>query len=222
MSRVTACVLVLDGWTAAEETLASIRRIGLNAAVGLIGDGQGPEPDGVEVHSIEWRGDFGDARNQLAEKLSADWLLWLNDDEELVAFTEPRTDDPCAGVWIEDSADMTPRAAVRLQRRGGAHWTGALHETLAAKGGGELEIIDGIRLRGRGDRTRERLERHHAMATENPGGYGATLAEARHARESQPTGQDFMLWLRAYKEAAKTPDHAWCSAREWSRVCLWP
>lgn len=204
-SVVIACVLVLDGWAAAEETLASIRRIGLNAAVGLIGEEIGERPDDVEVHSLEWRDDFGHARNQLAEKLTADWLLWLNDDEELIAFTEPRTDDPRAGVWIEDSADMTPRAAVRLQRRGRAHWTGALHETLAAEGGGELEIIDGIRLRGRGDRTRERLERHHAMATENPGGYGAALAEARHARETQPAGQGFMLWLRAYKEAAKTP-----------------
>ena len=81
MSRTVACVLVLDGWAAAAPTLASIRRLGLDSAVGVIGEAHGPRPDGVEVHLLEWRDDFADARNQLADKLSADWLLWLNDDE---------------------------------------------------------------------------------------------------------------------------------------------
>ena len=205
MSRTVACVLVLDGWAAAQPTLASIRGHGLDIAVGLIGAEKGDRPDDVEVHEIEWRDDFADARNRLADRLAADWLLWLNDDEDLIAFAEPGMDAPYAGVWIEDSEDWTPRMAVRLQRREGARWLGALHETLVAEGGQAVGIIDGIRLRGRRERTRERLMRHHAMACRGGDGYGFALAEARYASAINPQGQDFMLWLRAYKEAAKTP-----------------
>lgn len=206
MSRTVACVLVLDGWAAAEPTLASIRRLGLDAAVGVIGEARGEPPDGIAVHRLEWRDDFADARNQLAEKLSADWLLWIDDDEDLIAFAEPDVDAFFAGIWIEDDDEHTPRMAVRLQRRRGeARWSGALHETLAADGGGPAGIVDGIRLRGRRDRTRERLERRHAMASKGRNDYGSALAEARHAQEVKPSGQDFMLWLRAYKLAAELP-----------------
>lgn len=201
-----ACVLVLDGWAAAEATLASIRGFGLAIAVGLIGEENGERPDDIEVHEIDWRDDFGDARNQLAEKLTADWLLWLNDDEDLIGFVEPDPDAPCAGVWIEGDEEWTPRAAVRLQRRrGSARWSGALHETLTADGGGEAAIVDGIRLRGRRDRSRARLDRHHAMAAQGRDGYGYALAEARHAQASGPNAKTFMPWLRAYKLAAEQP-----------------
>ncbi|MEE9249987.1 MAG: 50S ribosomal protein L11 methyltransferase, partial [Alphaproteobacteria bacterium] len=122
----------------------------------------------------------------------------------LIAFAEPETDEPFAGVWIEDSDEWTPRLAVRLQRRrSDARWVGALHETLIANGGGRVGIVDGIVLRGRRDR--ERLARHHAMATPGRDQYGFALAEARHANEVKPSGRSFMLWLRAYKLAADLP-----------------
>ena len=206
MSHTVACVLVLDGWSAAQPTLASIRRLGLDAAVGVLGEERGERPDDVEVHLLEWRDDFGDARNQLADKLSADWLLWLNDDEDLIAFAEPDLDEPCAGVWIEHGAEWTPRMAVRLQRRrGGARWAGALHETLTADRAGPLRIIDGIALNVCRDRTRARLDRHHEMASRGAGGYGFALAEARHTQASGLDAKTFMLWLRAYKAAAEAP-----------------
>ena len=49
-----------------------IRRFGLDIAVELVGEESGNRPDDIEVHEIEWREDCGNARNQLAEKLSAD------------------------------------------------------------------------------------------------------------------------------------------------------
>ena len=199
MSRTVACVLVLDGWAAAQPTLASIRGHGLDIAVGLIGAEKGDRPDDVEVHEIEWRDDFADARNRLADRLAADWLLWLNDDEELTAFAAPETGAPYGGVWIEDSAERTPRMAVRLQRRGEARWAGPLHETLVATGGQAVEVVDGIRLRVRCVQTRER---HHAMASRGGEGHGFALAEARHAQASGPDAKTFMPWLRAYKLAA--------------------
>lgn len=206
MSRTAACVLVLDGWAAAEPTLASIRRLGLDPAAGVIGEARGERPGGVAVHRLDWRDDFADARNQLADKLSADWLLWLNDDEELIAFAEPDMDEPYAGVWIEDGDEWTPRLAVRLQRRlDDARWIGALYETLAADHRGPLKQIDGIRLRVDGARRHDRRERHHHMASRGLCGYGYALAEARHAEEVKPSGRDFMLWLRAYKLAAELP-----------------
>ena len=203
MSSVVACLLVLDGWTASESTLASIKQRGLAIAVGIIGEAHGERPDGIEVHALEWRDDFADARNQLAEKISADWLLWINDDEELIAYAEPDLEAPLAGVWIEDSEEYTPRMAVRLQRRrDDAHWRGALHERLVAEGAVTVGIVDGIRLRGRGERGRERLERHHAMAARGCDEYGVALADARYANREVSFGKDFMPWLRAYKLAA--------------------
>ena len=206
MSRTVACVLVLDGWAAAGATLASIRRLGLDIAVGLIGAESGERFDDIEVHEIEWREDFADARNQLAEKIEADWLLWLNDDEELIAFAEPDRDEPFAGVWVEHDADWTPRMAVRLQRRqGGARWSGALHEILITDGGGEVGLIDGITVKVTQDRTRARLDCLHEMSARGQGGYGFALAGARHAQASGPNAKTFMPWLRAYKAAAALP-----------------
>ena len=206
MSRTTACVLVLDGWTAAAATLASIRGLGLAMAVGLIGEERGRRPGDVEVLAIDWRDDFADARNQLADRLTADWLLWLNDDEDLIAFAEPDLEGPRAGVWIEHGAAWTPRMAVRLQRRrNDARWSGALHETLIAEGGAAVGIVDGIHLRVARDRTRARLDVHHAMASRGRGGYGFALAEARHAQTSGPNAKPFMAWLRAYKLACEPP-----------------
>ena len=199
MSRTTACVLVLDGWAAAEATLASIRGLGLAMAVGLIGEERGRRPGDVEVHDIDWRDDFADARNQLADRLTADWLLWLNDDEDLIAFDEPALEGPRAGVWIEHGAAWTPRMGVRLQRRqGDARWSGALHETLISDHQGPVGMVDGIHLRVARERTRARLDVHHAMAARGRGGYGFALAEARHAQAMELRGRDFMLWLRAY------------------------
>ncbi|MCH7555095.1 MAG: 50S ribosomal protein L11 methyltransferase [Proteobacteria bacterium] len=206
MSRATACVLVLDGWAAAEATLASIRGLGLAMAVGLIGEERGKRPGDVEVLTIDWRDDFADARNQLADRLTADWLLWLNDDEDLIAFAEPELEGPRAGVWIEHGAEWTPRMAVRLQRRrSDVRWSGALHETLIADGEGAVGMADGILLRVARERTRARLDVHHAMAARGQGGYGFALAEARHAQAMELRGRDFMLWLRAYKLACEPP-----------------
>ena len=204
MTRLVVCVLALDGRAAAECSVASARRFGLDVAVGVVGEACDDHQPGVETHVIDWRDDFGDARNQLAAKLTADWLLWLNDDEDLIAFAEPELDEPFAGVWIEDEEEWTPRLAIRLQRRqGGARWSGALHETLIADGGEEVGMVEGIRLKGRRDRTRARLDFHHVMASRGQGGYGFALAEARYAKEVKPRGQDFMLWLRAYKLASE-------------------
>ena len=40
----------------------------------MVGEERGERPEDVEVHLLEWRDDFGDARNQLADKISAIFL----------------------------------------------------------------------------------------------------------------------------------------------------
>ena len=77
MSRTTACVLVLDGWAAAEATLASIRGLGLAMAVGLIGEERGRRPGDVEVLTLDWRDGFAPARTPLRDTPTAAWLPGL-------------------------------------------------------------------------------------------------------------------------------------------------
>ncbi len=108
MTRVVVCVLALDGGEAAERAVGSARRFGLDVAVGVVGEEGGACPSGVNVHRIEWRDDFADARNQLADQVTADWLLWIDPDEELAAYAPggiDRIDEPFAAVWLADRKD---------------------------------------------------------------------------------------------------------------------
>lgn len=209
MNAVVACVLVLDGWAAADETLRSIKCHGLTAVVGLIGEESGKRPNDVTVHRVDWHDHFADARNQLADRLCADWLLWLNDDETLDSFDTPPLQSLRAGVWINDGDEMTPRLSLRLQRgRCDIRWSGALYETLVSDDPGPIEIVDGIVIRVNATRRRDRLNHHHQMALRGGlSGYEHALAEARHATFMDQSSDDFMHWLRAYKLSAPLPDH---------------
>ncbi len=105
MTRVVACVLALDGLSAAERTIASAQRFGLDVVVGLADEVEGEGSTGGEIRHIDWRENLADARNQLAALVDADWLLWIDPDEELAAFDVARIDGlkgPVAAVRLRD------------------------------------------------------------------------------------------------------------------------
>ncbi len=220
VSRLVVCVLALDGREAAERAVSSARRFGLDVAVGVVGEEGGECPDGVNVHRLEWRDDFADARNQLAAQVTADWLLWIDPDEALVAFQDPaldRLDEPFAGVWLEDRKDHTPRPAIRLQRRRpDVRWWGAVNETLVAKEGGPLVILDEVRLKSFGyedsQLARRKLERNHRIASlrraAGADDFGLALEGARCAEAAEHGSAAFVAWLRAFKHPGARPPWA--------------
>ena len=217
MTRVVVCVLALDGGEAAERAVGSARRFGLDVAVGVVGEDGGACPSGVNVHRIEWRDDFADARNQLADQVTADWLLWINDDETLAEYAPGgigRLDGPFAAVWLADRKDHTPRPAIRLQRRrAGVRWAGAVNETLVAEEGGPLVILDELQLKGFGhedpERARRRLERNQRIVglqrAAGADDFGLALEEARLTDAAEPAATALMAWLRAFKHPEAKP-----------------
>ncbi|MCH7931864.1 MAG: insulinase family protein [Proteobacteria bacterium] len=149
--------------------------------------------------------------------MTADWLLWIDPDEELAAYAPggiDRLDEPFAAVWLADRKDYTPRPATRLQRRrAGVRWAGAVNEALVAKEGGPLVILDELQLKGFGhedpERARRRLERNQRIVglqrAAGADDFGLALEEARYAEAAEPAATALMAWLRAFKHPQARP-----------------
>ncbi len=102
---------------------------------------------GAQVHEFTWTGDFSAARNESLRHATGDWILWLDADEHLVPEDGPKLRELARRTWVEgwsilethmlgDSDDFGATAThspMRLfQRRPEHHWTGAVHEQVAA------------------------------------------------------------------------------------------
>ncbi len=222
MTRVTACILSDGDWRAANRAAASAQRFGLEVVVGATGQRpRGAPLAGLRVVPVVWRDDFADARNQIADALAprgparrredGGYLLWIDSDEELVAFPgrDIALDGPSLAVRLIDRDDLTPRAAQRLQRRAPTpRWRGAIHETLPTGDAG-LALVEDILIRHRGYDDPRRLaakRRRNAriVARERARGrddFALALEAARMARG----GAAVMAWLRAFKHPHATP-----------------
>ncbi len=217
MVRPLVCILGTGDWSETNRAVASARRFGLGVAVGVSGEqARGtPHPD-ARRYPVEWRDDFADARNQLAERVTADglpggYLLWLDSDEELIAYPEddPGFEGPCAAALITDHTDLTPRAIRRLQRRAPLEsWVNAIHETLPS-GGVDPPIVAAIAIRHHGyddpARVAAKQQRNaRIVARERAAGrdyFTLALEEARAATG----GEAFMAWLRAFNHPEAVP-----------------
>lgn len=90
------CILSDGDGPTLKDATASAQRFGLAVLIGLSagtqrGSQRGVGADGAERVGIAWRDDFADARNQLSKIAHAHYaqypyLLWLDSDEELVAW----------------------------------------------------------------------------------------------------------------------------------------
>ncbi len=217
MTSVLACILAPDGVGGAERTINSLTRFGLPVAVGTREDAAGAGLPGVQIHRLEWQCNLADTRNQLAALVEADWLLWIDIDEELTVFDAARiagVEGPLAAIWLRDRLGFTARPALRLQRQGGAaRWTGTVHEILSANCDEALATIDDIRLESFAFENPERIEKRRARDSRlaaqaqaaGDGSFEVLLALAR-AEENAMRGSDaFMAWVRAYNHPGAAP-----------------
>ncbi len=217
MARPLVCILGTGDWPETNRAVASARRVGLGVAVGVSGEqARGTPHADARRYPVEWRDDFADARNQLAERVTADglpgdYLLWLDSDEELIAYPEddPGFEGPCAAALITDRADFTPRAITRLQRRAPlARWIYPIHETVPFGGAGP-PLIETIVIRHYGYEAPARVEEkrrrnlrivERALAAGHDH-YVLALGKARAATG----GAAFMAWLRAFNHPEAAP-----------------
>jgi ribosomal protein L11 methylase PrmA len=198
-------VLALDGLATGERTIASLRRFGLPLVVGVEHREDAVGVPDAEINQIDWRDDFADARNQLAGLIDADWLLWIDADEELAAFDATEIaglQAPVAAVWLNDRRGYTARWVLRLQRLGtDARWAEA------------LVALDGIRFdsfasensqQAQQDRSRlgDVAARAEATGTD---GFAVALLNARSAEAKEHGSVAFMAWVRAFNHVQGGP-----------------
>jgi hypothetical protein len=109
----------------------------------------------VNVQRGEWRDDFAWAREQSFAMVSPDveWVLWLDDDDELVggehlrshaAAADPETDG--FSLVYDYARDEEGRTVMqlwreRLVRRSRLRWVGAAHEILRPGDGSEPRVV---------------------------------------------------------------------------------
>jgi tetratricopeptide (TPR) repeat protein len=96
---------------------------------------------GARVVSVAWADDYSAARNFALDHATGDWVLWLNPDEELPAFSHPHVRDAVVRAEAfaytvvlqhlqnaEQTAVFTEPGQVRLfRRRPGVRFAGRLH-----------------------------------------------------------------------------------------------
>ena len=215
MTGPTVVILSPGDATAAGPAIASAAALGLPVVVGVTGQrAVGAFDPAVRVVPVTWREDFADARNQVLDQVDAPWLLWLDDDERLVACAADLEclSDAAYGVWIRDRADLTPRPIVRLQRHAaGARWAGAVHEMLTGLGDGDPVILDGVVIEhdGYADTAilRAKRERNHALAVAaRRRGEDSWVLALEDARYAEATGCDaFRAWLAAFNHPEAAP-----------------
>jgi len=87
--RLSAAIVALDDHDLLPETIESLRTIADDIAVLRMSNPGGCDPfpqlDGVVVHYAAWKQHFSAARNQLLNKVTGDWVLWLEPGERLEA-----------------------------------------------------------------------------------------------------------------------------------------
>lgn len=207
------CILSTGDWHETNRAIASARRFGLAVAVGETGQIRRGAPDSdARRHALEWRDDFASARNQLATKvagddLAGDYFLWLDSDEEIVAFPDDglRLDGPCLSVLIVDRADLTARPILRLQRRAPLdRWKHAIHETLPL-GGAEPPIVDSVVIRHHGyddpALVAAKLRRNQRIVLREIAAGRDYFALALEQARAATGNAAFMAWLRAFHRA---------------------
>lgn len=116
----------------------------------------------IRYFDIEWTEDFSAARNQVMEKITGDYFLWLDGDDELVGGDQlqgliqqnPNVDAFYMGYdYARDENDncvcyLVRERLVRLQDElpdRGWKWIGKVHEVLASQGFAETAMpVDGV------------------------------------------------------------------------------
>ena len=228
MSTAIACILGRGDWAETNRAVASAQAFGLAVAVGDTGRCRRGTPH-PQAHrfAIPWDDDFAAARNRLAARVAASeiagaWLLWLDSDETLEAFPAGgiAVPGPLAAVGLIDRDDLTPRAALRLQRRAPLRrWRHAIHETLPWDEGEEPPLLGAVTIRHHGyadpARVAAKARRNRAIvARERARGadyFALALEEARAARGAAAV----LAWLRAFNHPDAAPRRPGGFDRRW-------
>lgn len=216
MRRPLVCVLSEGDAPAALAAIQSADAHGLDVAVGVTGQRpRGRFPDGLRVEPVAWRDDFADARNQLAARLDAPWLLWLDSDERLERCDLPDLDGLAAavyGVRIRDRADLTPRPIARLHRNApGVAWRGAIHEIVRGGALGDPPILEGVLVAHDGYEdpamvAAKRLRNRDLVAVARARGADDWILALEEARLAEASGGDaFRAWLAVFSHPDAAP-----------------
>jgi len=219
----------------AARAASSATRFGLPVILGLTASAGSRKPDaGVMNVEIGWDNDFSVARNALAaaarQHLSAardvTYALWLDSDEELAEWPSASW-PPIHADWfnlpLQDRADLTPRAATRLQRLDASlTWRGAIHERLVRTKAANTTIAEPQMLSGaliihhgyKDDAIVEaKIQRNAFMAHQSKAQTldptSALIISLTNARATTGTGDEAAeAWRRVFDHPAAQPAKA--------------
>lgn len=219
----------------AARAASSATRFGLPVILGLTASAGSHKP-GAGVTSVEigWNNDFSVARNALAEaarQYAADeqnmtYALWLDSDEELAEWPSASW-PPMHADWfnlpLQDRADLTPRAATRLQRLDASlTWRGAIHERLVRTQAAntivaEPQMLSGALIIHHGYEddaiVEAKIQRNAFMAQQSEAQTldptSALITSLTDARASTGTGdEEAKAWRRVFDHPAAQPAEA--------------
>ena len=213
---VAACILAKHDNPSSERAVQSALKFGLEVYLGITHDPATPRSD-AHVFPIIWKNDFADARNQLLDRVTNRFVLWLDSDEELFSFPKydwDRFRENIFYVRTQFNSPFTPRVHIRMHRNHPRiRWVERIHEHIAALDE-QLYIsrfISSLIIRHHGyedeDLVQEKHKRNLKIAErglDKDPLYAEILTQARE--ETARGKPNFLHWIRCYQTALATSD----------------
>lgn len=210
---IAVCILSKTGGMSASRVIDSIKSYNIPIYLGVTQRCDSSRSR-HNPHYINWENDFSKARNTLLSKVKEEFVLWLDDDDELISFeniTDTISDEMVLfNVKIQHRAEDTNCDMLRLHRNHcGVFWRGAVHERLVMSFPSEANYgyVNEITIKHHGYEEVEVLKykhnRNNLIATEaiKTGDFfpGHILAQARYkAFNKLPS---FKSWMTLYQIA---------------------
>ena len=217
-NQVAACILAKNYNPSTKRAIRSAQQFGLDIYLGLTHDPvETCTLPGISISQIEWNDDFSHARNQLFDRVTHDFVLWIDSDEELFSFPKlnwEHFEENIFYIRTQFNSQFTPRVHVRMHKNSpNIRWQDRIHERLTVMHGEPYQsrFLSSLILRHHGYEDQDIVLDKHARnlniaqkgLTTLPT-YAELLTQAR--TETAYSMPNFMHWLHCYKIALATSD----------------
>jgi hypothetical protein len=217
-NQVAVCILAKNYNTSAKRAICSAQKFGLHIYLGLTHDPiETCTLQGISITQISWKDDFSHVRNQLLDRVTHNFVLWIDSDEELFSFPKlnwEHFEENIFYIRTQFNSQFTPRVHVRMHKNSpNIRWQDRIHERLTVMNGEPYQsrFLSSLILRHDGYEDENIVLGKHARnlniaqkGLETLPTYAELLTQAR--TETAYSMPNFMHWLNCYKTALVASD----------------
>ena len=234
--NVAACILAKNWNASTKRAIDSALKFELPVYLGLTHDPiNACEHSNIHVFSVDWEGDFAKARNSFLDKVTQQFILWIDSDEELFSFPHSDWDTIKENILfhrMKYTSQLTPRLGAQMHRNSpGIFWKRKIHEyiTTADEALFCTRFFSNIIIRHHGYENHalvlQKHDRNLEIAESSPPEERAYIENLVRLRTAVANGKpNFFEWIDCYNEAKLTTNlhrvHSHCEYEPAIILCM--